>query len=174
MTLLTRAWLVQFLLLAASPVVAQSSKPLFEELRDAGGVHPLAQLVCFPAAGQDQDTTFILVAFSKEFASTLRAKGEPIPKSFLDAEKASEKDRFILQWVFRNGVPVQKDPEMLNSVPGSSNAMWSAEFDPPGEARTAKKFTLRMVFSRTGRYSRDVLVDNRATVSISGRCEAVR
>ena len=174
MTMRTRAWLVPILLLAASPAVAQSSKQLFEELRDAGGVHPLAQLVCFPAAGQDQDPTFILVAFSKDFASTLRAKGKPVPKEFLDAEKTSEKDRFILQWVFRNGVQLQKDPEMLNSVPGSSGAMWSADFAPQAEAGTTKKFTVRMVFSLTGRYSRDVLVDDRITVSIYGQCEPVR
>jgi hypothetical protein len=97
-------------LLIGTPLFAQTSKQLFEELRDAGGVHPLAQLVCFPAAGQDQDTTFILIAFSTDFAATLRAKGKPVPKEFLDAEKAPEKDRVILQWVFSQRRPGPKRP----------------------------------------------------------------
>lgn len=55
-------------LMSANLAVAQTSKEFFAELRGAKGVHPLAQLVCFPAAGQDRDATFTLAAFSKDFA----------------------------------------------------------------------------------------------------------
>lgn len=152
---------------------AQTSRQLFTELRDAGGVNPLAQLVCFPAVDQGQDTTFILVAFSKDFASTLRAKGKPVPKEFLDAEKAQEKDRVLLEWAFRNGVPLQKDAEVLNAVAGSKGAMWSAEYTPPDGKQPSERLTLRMVFSLAGRYSRDVLVDEVVTTSVHGRCEPI-
>src|SRR5712691_1958390 len=96
------AMLLLALVCSGEPVAAQTAKELYVELRDAGGVHLLAQLVCFPAAGQDLDTTFTLVAFSKDFASTLRA-----------------------------------------------------------------------VFSVSGRYSRDVLVDDVVTTSKYGRCEPI-
>jgi hypothetical protein len=157
--------------IAGTPFAAQSSKQLFEELRDAGGVHPLAQLVCFPAAGQNLDTTFVLVAFSKDLASTLRAQGKPVPKEFLDAATAPEKDRFLLEWSFRNGVELQKDPETLGFVVGSNGTMWSMEFNPPDLKK--EKFAVRMVFSPTGRYSRDVLVDSKITASVYGRCEPI-
>jgi hypothetical protein len=153
--------------------VAQTQKEFFTELRDAGGVHPFAQLVCFPAAGQGQDTTFSLVAFSKDIASTLRAKGKPVPTEFLDAEKAPEKDRFLLQWVFRNGVKLQKDPEILQAVTGSKGAMWSADYNPAEGKRPSNRLTLRIVFSVSGRYSRDVLVDGNVTTSVYGRCEPI-
>jgi hypothetical protein len=145
-----------------------------EPPRDAGGVHPLAQLVCFPATGQGQDTTFTLVAFSKDMASTLRAKGEPVPGEFVDAEKAPEKDRFLMQWAFRNGVALHKDPEVLDAVVGSHGTMWSGDYSPPDGKKPARRFTLRMVFSNTGRCSRDVLVDGNVTTSVYGRCEPIR
>ena len=83
-----------FLLLSGTLSFAQSSKKLFEELRDAGGVHPLAQFVCFPDAGHDQDKTFVLIAFSKDFASTLRAKKKPVPEEFLEAERLPKRTVF--------------------------------------------------------------------------------
>lgn len=147
-----------------------TDKELFVELRDAGGVHPLAQLVCFPAAEQKLDTTFTLVGFSKDFASSLRAKGKPVPKEFLDAEKGSEKDRFILQWPFHNGVEMQREPELLQAVVGSKGHMWSAE---DSTKLKPKRLTLRMVFSATGRYSRDVLLDDVLATSVPGRCEPI-
>ena len=139
-----------------------------------GGVHPFAQLVCFPATGQGQDRTFILVAFSKDIASTLRAKGKPVPKDLLDAERAPEKDRFLLQWPFRNGVKMQKDPEPLEAVVGSNGTMWSADYHPPDEKRASNRITVRMVFSLAGRYSRDVLVDGSLTLSVYGRCDPIQ
>ncbi len=150
---------------------AQTSKRLFEELRDAGGVHPLAQFVCFPDAGHDQDTTFVLIAFSNDFASTLRAKKQPVSEEFLAAEKAPEKDRFLLEWVFQDGVQLQKDPEELNAVVGSGGHMWSADIKSP---TSSKRFTARMVFSESGRYRRDVLVDGTIVKSVPGRFEPIR
>jgi hypothetical protein len=155
---------------ASGSAAAHSSTELFSELREAGGVHPLAQLVCFPEVGQSQDTTFVLVAFSKDLASTLSAKGQPVAKEFTDAASAPEKDRFIMQWVFRNGVQLQKDPEMLAAVIGSSGAMWFADYESPAQKQP---LSIRMVFSRTGRYSRDVLVNGAVTASVNGRCEPV-
>jgi len=98
MNILAASRVMLLVLLSGTLSFAQTSKKLFEELREAGGVHPLAQFVCFPDAGHDQDKTFILIAFSKDFASTLRAKKKPVPEEFLVAEKAPEKDRFLLQW----------------------------------------------------------------------------
>src|SRR5439155_744117 len=106
------------LLLSGTLSFAQTSKKSFEELREAGGVHPLAEFVCFPDAGHDQDKTFVLIAFSNDFASTLRRKRKPAPEEFLEAEKASEKERFLLQWVFEDGVQLHKDPEKLDAVAG--------------------------------------------------------
>ncbi len=166
------AMLLLALVCSGEPVAAQTAKELYVELRDAGGVHLLAQLVCFPAAGQDLDTTFTLVAFSKDFASTLRAKGKPVPKEFLDAEKAPENDRFLLRWVFRNGVQMHKEPEMLQAVAGSKGTIWSTDYPSDGKLRS-KRLTLRTVFSVSGRYSRDVLVDDVVTTSKYGRCEPV-
>ena len=169
-TLRTTAMLVA--LVSGNLVVAQTAQEFFAELRTAGGVHPLAQLVCFPAAGQDLDTTFTLVAFSKDFAGTLRRKGKPVPKEFLDAENSPEKDRLLLQWVFRNGVQLHNEPETFQAVPGSNGAMWSADLGPTNTKRT-KRVTLRTVFSISGRYSRDVLVNGVLTKSIYGKCEPI-
>ena len=160
-------------LMSGNLAFAQTAKEFFVELRSAGGVHPLAQLVCFPAAGQDLDTTFTLVAFSKDFAGTLRKKGELIPKEFLDAENAPEKDRFLLQWVFRNGVKLHNEPETLQAVAGSKGAMWSADDSPTDAKQRAHRLTLRTVFSVSGRYSRDVLVNGVLTKSIYGKCEPI-
>jgi hypothetical protein len=159
------------LLLSGTLSFAQTSKKLFEELREAGGVHPLAEFVCFPEPGHDQDKTFVLIAFSKDFASTLRSKGKPVPEEFLEAEKASEKDRVLLQWVFQDGVQLQKDPETLEAVAGSGGHMWSVDMTPP---KSSKRFTLRMVFSESGRYRRDVLVDGTVVKSVPGRFEPIR
>jgi hypothetical protein len=162
------------LALASAPLaVAATAKEFFVELRNAGGVHPLAQLVCFPAAGQNLNTTFTLVAFSKDFAGTLRKRGKPVPKEILDAASAPEKDRFILQWVFRNGVQLQNEPEELQAVVGSKGAMWSVDYFPPEGKERAHKLTLRTVFSVSGRYSRDVFVDGVLSTSVYGKCESV-
>src|SRR4051812_31490665 len=76
---------------------AQTSKDLFAELKAAGGIHPLANLVCYPTPGQDgQEGVFELVGFSASFADSVRRQGKPVPKEFLGAEKDAEKDRFIL------------------------------------------------------------------------------
>jgi len=75
-TLLTGAMALTILLADRRLANAQTSRELFKELPDAGGVHPLAQLVCFPGAGQNQDSSFLLVGFNKDFASSLRAKGK--------------------------------------------------------------------------------------------------
>ncbi len=160
-----------FLLLSGTLSFAQSSKKLFEEVRDAGGVHPLAEFVCFPDAGHDQDKTFVLIAFSKDFASTLRAKKKPVTEEFLEAEKAPEKDRILLQWVFEDGVQLHKDPETLGAVVGSGGHMWSADVN---SRTSSKRFTVRMVFSESGRYRRDVLVDGTIVKSVPGRFEPIR
>jgi len=161
------------MLLSGAPTSAQTSKDLFDELKAAGGVHPLAQLVCFPAVGQNQDKDFDLVAFSTDLASTLRAKGKTVPKEFLDAEKAPEKDRFLFLWAFSNGVAMHDKPETLSAVVGSNGTMWSEDGYPLGAKGPRNRFTVRMVFSRTGRYSRDVLVDGVIRASVHGRCEPV-
>lgn len=165
------ATLAMAMLLGGAPTFAQTSKDLFDELKAAGGVQPLAQLVCFPAVGQNQDRDFDLVAFSKDLASTLRAKGKIVPKEFLDAEKAPEKDRFLFLWAFSNGVRLHEKPETLSAVVGSNGTMWSEEGYPP--SAKGSRFTVRMVFSQTGRYSRDVLVDGVIRASVYGRCEPV-
>ena len=160
-------------LISGNLAVAQMATEFFAELRSAGGVHPLAQLVCFPAAGQDLDTTFTLVAFSKDFARTLRRKGKPVPKEFLGAENDPEKDRFLLQWVFRNGVQLHQEPETLQAVAGSKGAAWSADYSPDDVKRRGQKLILRTVFSVSGRYSRDVLVNGVLTKSTYGKCEPI-
>ena len=160
-------------LVSGSLAAAQTAKEFFVELRSAGGVHPLAQLVCFPAVGQDLDTTFTLVAFSKDFAGTLRKKGKPIAREFLDAESDPEKNRFLLQWVFRNGVQLHNEPETLQAVVGSKGAMWSADYSPADAKLRAQRLTLRAVFSVSGRYSRDVLVNGVLTKSTYGKCEPI-
>jgi hypothetical protein len=158
-------------LLSGTLSFAQTSKKLFEELYQAGGVHPLAEFVCFPEAGHDQDKTFVLIAFSNDFASTLRAKKKPVPQEFLEAEKAPEKGRFLIQWVFRDGVQLHEDPETLQAVDGSGGHMWSVDMNVPS---SPKRFTLRMVFSEAGRYRRDVLVDGTLVKSVPGRFEPIR
>lgn len=156
-----------------TPVASgQTSKQFFTELRDAGGVTPLAQMVCFPAEGQGEDSTFILVGFTKDFASTLRAKGKEVPKVFLDAETAGENHQALMAWIFSHGVQLQKDPEVLPAVIGSHGKMWSTDF-AHSEGSESHKTTLRMVFSLAGRYSRDVLVDGVVAASVYGKCEPI-
>jgi hypothetical protein len=152
---------------------AQTSREFFEELRGAGGLHPLAQLACFPAPGQELDTTFTLVAFSKDLGATLRKKGKPVPKEFLAAEGQAEKDRFLMQWVFRNGVQLHNEPETLQAVVGSKGSAWSADIRPTGAKHRSEKLTLRTVFSISGRYSRDVLVNGVLAKSTYGKCEPI-
>lgn len=161
-------------LASANLVVAQTSKNLFEELRDAGGIHPLAQLVCFPAAGQDLDTTFTLIAFSTDFAATLRKKAQPIPQEFLDAVNDSEKDRFMLQWTFRNGIQLHDEPETLRAMVGSKGVRWSADYSLANAKPKSQVLTLRMVFSVAGRYSRDVLVNGVLARSTYGKCDVIK
>lgn len=119
------------------------------------------------------DTTFTLVAFSKDFAGTLRKKGKPIAKEFLDAENDPEKNRFLLLWVFRNGVQLHNEPETLQAVAGSKGAMWSADYSPTDAKQRAQRLTLRAVFSVSGRYSRDVLINGVLTKSTYGKCEPI-
>jgi hypothetical protein len=138
-----------------------------------GGVHPWANLVCYPNPEQDgQEGVFSLVGFSTNFAESLRKQGKPVPKELLDAEKAPERDRFIFVWNFRNGVQIQSDPEVLMAVVGSNNKMWSTpDFVPE---KVTNRFALRLVFELNGRYSRDVLMDGVIKVSVYGRCEPVQ
>lgn len=156
-----------------TPAAAQAQRQLFDELRDAGGFNLLAQLVCFPNNNQDQDSVFYIVAFSKDFASTLRKKAKPIPKEALEAERSAEKDHFLMQWIYRNGVVLNIEPETLDSVANSKGTTWSREFSPPDKTMRSTKFTLRMVFSASGRFSRDVLVDGVIRKSIHGKCEPI-
>lgn len=166
------------LMLAASGfgqfALAETASELFNELRSAGGVHPLAQLVCFPAAGQGQDKTFVLVAFSKDLAVTIRRTGTPVPKEFLVAEKAPVADRFLMQWAYDMGVALRAAPETLAAVAGSNGTIWSAEVQVPNsQNRSGQRLVVQMVFSPTGRYSRNVLVDGIQAKSIHGRCEPI-
>lgn len=150
---------------------AATAKELFEELREAGGFNQLAEAVCYPGPGHDQGNMFILVAFSNHFATTLRAKRKPVPEEFLEAEKAPEKDRILLEWVFKDGVQLHNDPEILEAVAGSGGHMWSADVTPPA---SSKRFTVQMVFSESGRYRRDVLMDDTIATSVPGRVEPIR
>ena len=161
---------VAVFLLAAGSAFGQSSKKFFKELRDAGGVHPFAELVCFPAGGQGLDSTFFLAAFSKNVASTLRAKGREVPQEFIEAEKAPEKDRFLLQWAFRDGVAPHKQPEILEAVPGTGGMIWDSAVQ---SEEAGKKVKLRVIFTVAGGYSRDILIDGTTAKSIYGRCEAI-
>lgn len=45
--------------------------------------------------------------------------------------------------------------------------------EPPEGNKSQRPYSLRMVFSLAGRYSRDVLVDNVVTISLNGRCEPI-
>ena len=161
------------LICVGQPAVAQSQREFFNELRNAGGFNPLGQFACFPAIGQGQDTTFTVIAFSKDFSSTLRKKGQPVPKEFLEAETSPEKDRILMQWIYRNGVETQSEPETLNAVPRSKGTMWATDVTPSDKSIRGAKLTLRMVFSAANRYSRDVLVNGVITKSIYGKCEAI-
>lgn len=162
---------VAVLLLGASSAFGQTSEELFRGLHDAGRVHPFAELVCFPAVGQGLDTTFYLVAFSQDVASTLRAKDKSVPREFIDAENAPEKDRYLLQWVFLDGVQLHKKPDALDAVPGTTGMMWESAEQPEQSGRRIK---LRLVFGVAGRYSREVLVDGAIAKSVYGRCESIR
>ena len=157
-------------LLGAGSALGQTSQELFGALRNSGGVHPFAELVCFPAVGQGLDTTFYLGAFSQDVAATLRARGKSVPKEFIDAEKAPEKDRYLLQWVFINGVQLHKEPEFLEAVVGTSGMTWESG-EQSGEA--GKHLKLRVVFSVVGGYSRAVVVDGTITKSVYGRCRSI-
>lgn len=157
-------------LLGAGSASGQTSQEFFGALRDSGGVHPFAELVCFPAVGQGLDTTFSLVAFSQDVAATLRARGKSVPKEFIDAEKAPEKDRYLLQWVFLNGVQLHKEPEFLDAVVGSSGMTWESGEQP---AEAGKHMKLRVVFSVVGGYSREVVVDGTTTKAVYGRCRSL-
>lgn len=156
-----------------APPIAKAgptAEKLFEELRVTGGYNHGAEAVCYPSS-EDQNNVFILVAFSNHIASTMSAKGERVPEAFLEAEKAPESERFLLQWAFKDGVQVHNDPEVFEAVVGSGGRMWSADVTP---ANSKKRFTAQMVFSESGRYRRDVLVDGRVVVSVPGRFEPIR
>ena len=152
----------------ASAAPPQTSQQFFVQLRSSGGVTPLAQLVCFPDPGQDQDATFTLVAFTKDMASTERAKGLRVDKVFITAETAPENSRAILEWPFNHGVRVNKDPEVLPAVVGSKGQMWSSTFKVNG-----KEMELRVSFATSGRYSRIVTVGGIVAATVYGQCQAV-
>ena len=137
------------------------------QLRSAGGVTPLAQLVCFPDPAQGQDSTFTLIAFGKDIATTLRAKGMPVPKLFVAAASAPEKEQFVLEWAFNHGVEMHKEPAVLHAVPGSKGHMWVASYGK----HDGKTFEVRETFEVSGRYSREVLVNGTVAVSVYGQCE---
>jgi hypothetical protein len=165
--------LILLLTCTPMPVFSQTSRELYQEVHAAGGITPLAELVCFadPGQGGDLDTIFTLVAFSMDFESTLRRRGQDVPKEFAGLANVPEKERFLMQWTFSDGVQLWKDPEVLDLEVGSNGQLWSSEFVP--KQRTTHKFILRMAFGFSGRYRRDVLVDGSLATSVRGRCEPV-
>ncbi len=153
---------------SASAAPPQTSQQFFVQLRSSGGVTPLAQLVCFPDPGQGADATFVLVAFTKDMASTERAKGMHLDSVFVTAETAPENLRGIFEWVFNHGVSVAKEPEVLDAVVGSKGGMWSSTGKING-----KEMELRVTFATSGRYSRNVLVNGNVAASVYGQCQPV-
>ncbi|MEP7184888.1 MAG: hypothetical protein ABI767_03530, partial [Rhodanobacter sp.] len=101
-------------------------------------------------------------------ASTLRAKGRPVPEEFVVAETAAENDQFVLEWQFDHGVRVNKNPETLGSVLGSNAEMWTDTYQLKGG-----KMTLNVNFAKSGRYTRNVFVDGKIAKSIYGQCQPV-
>ena len=153
---------------SASAAPPQTSQQFFVQLSSSGGVTPLAQLVCFPDTGQGADATFVLVAFTKDMASTERAKGMHLDNVFVTAETAPENLRGVFEWVFNHGVSVAKDPEVLSAVVGSKGSMWSST----GKVQGAE-MELRVTFATSGRYSRNVLVNGNVAASVYGQCQPV-
>jgi len=152
-------------LLTATSGRAQSSRQYYEELREANGLNPLATLVCFPSKDEG-DGLFAVVAFSRDFASTLRARHLPVPKEFEGLGKPGAEE-FIFQWAYRHGVRTFETPETLD-LTSKDRSTWSAR------VREKPEMTLRMTFSLTGRYAREVLLSGRIASSVYGSCEPIR
>lgn len=58
----------------------------------------------------------MLVAFSKDIATTLRAKGVPVPKPLVAAASARGKQQLVLEYFFNHGVEMYKTPALLHAA----------------------------------------------------------
>ena len=158
----------------ATPVRAESAREYYEELRDANGFNDLATLACFPSDDKDK-TLFMVVAFSRDFASALRARQKPVSNEFAELEKPGAKE-FLFTWAYSHGVLVAPEPQMLDLV-SKDRTLWESSGPLPDSKATV---TLRITLSLAGRYKRDVLYNSggeawkaRSVGATYGACESI-
>ena len=85
-----------------------------------------------------------LLSLQRRLCLDSAAKGKRVPQEFLDPEKASEKERVLLEWVFLDGVQLQKELETLKAYSEAGGDDVVSRLSPPDGGRG--KFTAEMVF----------------------------